>query len=130
MKPSAPGSSRTTPGDGLLGRILTMLAGAVLLIAAFMFSLVALGVLVVGGVLVYAYLYWKTRHLRRHIEEQMQQAAQQREQRDGRVIDGEVLGGAEYEGQPEPSAASRAAARLPRPADGPPAEDPRDERAR
>lgn len=130
MKPSLHGSAPTPPGGGLLGRILTMLAGAVLLVAAFMFSLVALGVLVVGGVLVYAYLYWKTRHLRRHLEEQMQQATQQREQRDGRVIDGEVLGGAEYEGQPEPSAASRAAAQLPRPTDVPPGEDTRDDRAR
>jgi len=130
MKPSPRGTPPTPPGGGLLGRILTMLAGAVLLVAAFMFSLVALGVLVIGGVLVYAYLHWKTRHLRRHLEEQMQQATPQREQRDGRVIEGEVLGGAEYEGRPGPSAGNPAAAQLPRPADGHPAEDPRDDRAR
>ena len=99
MNPSPTGSPQTTPGGGLLGRILTMIAGAVLLIAAFMFSLVALGVLVLGGVLVYAYLRWKTRHLRRHVEERMQEAMRQREQRDGRVIEGEVLGGADYDAQ-------------------------------
>ncbi len=77
MKPSPRGTPPTPPGGGLLGRILTMLAGAVLLVAAFMFSLVALGVLVIVGVLVYAYLHWKTRHLRRHLEEQMQQATKE-----------------------------------------------------
>jgi len=130
MKPSPQGTPLTTPGGGLLGRILTMLAGAVLLIAAFMFSLVALGVLVIGGVLVYAYLHWKTRHLRRHVEAQMQEAMRQREQRDGRVIEGEVLGGAEYERRPGTSATDPAAARLPRPADGHPADDARGDGAR
>ena len=117
MKPSAPGTPHTTPGGGLLGRILTMVAGAVLLIAAFMFSLVALGVLVVVGAVVYAYLHWKTRHLRRHVEEQMQEAMKQREQRDGRVIEGEVLGGADYEGRPDTPAAAPGGARLPSPDD-------------
>jgi hypothetical protein len=115
MKPSPTGSPQTTPGGGLLGRILTLLAGAVLLIAAFMFSLVALGVLVVGGVLVYAYLHWKTRHLRRHVAEQMQEAMRQREQRDGRVIEGELVGGAEYDGRPESPPAAPGAAQLPPP---------------
>jgi hypothetical protein len=40
-----------------------------------MFSLLALVVVAGrGGLLVFAYLKWKTRHLRRHLEEQMQQA--------------------------------------------------------
>lgn len=130
MNPSPAGPPQTTPGGGLLGRILTLLAGAVLLIAAFMFSLVALGVLVVGGVLVYAYLHWKTRHLRRHVAEQMQEAMRQREQRDGRVIEGEVVGGAEYDGRPESPPAAPGAAQLPRSVDGRPADDASGERAR
>jgi UPF0716 family protein affecting phage T7 exclusion len=136
MKPSTPGTSQTTPGGGLLGRVLTMLAGALLLIAAFMFSLIALGVLIVGGVLVYAYLHWKTRHLRRHVEEQMQEAMrqreqrEQREQRDGRVIEGEVLGGAEYDGRPDRPAAASGGGRLPPPDDAPPGGGTGAERAR
>ncbi|WP_374691700.1 hypothetical protein [Accumulibacter sp.] len=130
MNPSPTGSPQTTPGGGLLGRILTMIAGAVLLIAAFMFSLVALGVLVLGGVLVYAYLRWKTRHLRRHVEERMQEAMRQREQRDGRVIEGEVLGGADYDARPVPPAATPADGRLPAPDGDRPGDGAGGERAR
>lgn len=61
--------------------------------------------------MVYAYLRWKTRHLRRHVAEQMQ--LRQREQRDG-LIEGEVVGGAEYDGRPESPPAAPGAAQLPR----------------
>ncbi|EXI72583.1 MAG TPA: hypothetical protein PK440_09915 [Candidatus Accumulibacter phosphatis] len=130
MKPRAQGTPLTTPGGGLVGRILATLVGALLLLAAFMFSLVALGVLVVGGLLVYAYLRWKTRHLRRHLAAQMQQAANQRAHGDGVVIDGEVLGDAEYEGRPGSSAATGGAALLLPPTDGRPADDATADRAR
>jgi Flp pilus assembly protein TadB len=70
-----------------LGKLLTVVLGAILLALAVMFSLVALAVLVVGGTLFAGWLWWKTRALRRAMREAVPPAAA-----DGgaaRIIEGE-----------------------------------------
>jgi O-antigen/teichoic acid export membrane protein len=71
-------------------KTLVVLGGTVMLVSAFVFSLVfvAIGlavVLIFGG-----YLWWKTRELRRQLRARMEE--QQRQQQPaGRVIEGEVI---------------------------------------
>jgi hypothetical protein len=108
------GTRSTAPPSGVLGKLLAIAAGAVLLVVAFMFSLLALTVVVVGGLLVFAYLKWKTRHLRRHMNEQMQQqASRQGHQPGGFVIEGEVIGDAEYDAKPRTAASGQPTNDLP-----------------
>lgn len=108
------GTRLAAPPGGILGKLLAIAAGAVLVVVAFMFSLLALTVVVIGGLLVFAYLKWKTRHLRRHLNEQMQQQANpQRQQPGGLVIEGEVIGSAEYDAKPRAAASGQAANDLP-----------------
>jgi uncharacterized protein HemX len=59
-------------------------------ILAFMFSLAALAVVAVGGALLGGWLWWKTRAVRKQMQDQMQQQAQQRPA-DGYIIEGEVI---------------------------------------
>ena len=66
----------------LLGRIVAVTLGAAFLILAFMFSLVVLVVAVTGGLLAWAYLWWKSRKLRQQIREQPAGM---------RIIEGEVI---------------------------------------
>ena len=66
----------------LLGRIVAIILGAAFLILAFMFSLVVLVVAVTGGLLAWAYLWWKSRKLRQQIREQSPGM---------RIIEGEVI---------------------------------------
>ncbi len=52
------------PPQSLLGKLLTLIFSLALLVLAFMFSLVALAVVAVGGTLFAGWLWWKTRALR------------------------------------------------------------------
>jgi len=70
------------PAPGLLGRILTTLVSAAVLVVAFMFSLLIFAVVAAIALLAGGYLWWKTRALRRQIREQPS---------GGRVIEGEVI---------------------------------------
>jgi Flp pilus assembly protein TadB len=70
----------------LLGRVTAVILGIALLILAFMFSLVVLVVAVTGGLLAWAYLWWKSRKLRQQIHKQPGNV---------RIIEGEVIRGAE-----------------------------------
>ena len=63
-------------------KVLTFASGAVLLVVAFMFSLLVFAILVTVGLLVWSYLWWKTRELRRQIRERPP---------GGRVIEGETI---------------------------------------
>jgi len=67
--------------------VLALLAGAILLILGFMFSVVILAVIAVLGLAVWGYLWWKTRKLRRTMQEQAP---------DGQIIDGEAIVVEEY----------------------------------
>jgi UPF0716 family protein affecting phage T7 exclusion len=113
-----PASSGMRAPGGVLGRVVAIAGGIVVLVVAFMFSLIALAVLIVGGLLIFVYLKWKTRHLRRHLNQQMaQQANRQPQETSGAVIEGEVLT-AEYE--PRPAVSDPPGKRLPHRDDEPP----------
>ena len=47
-----------TQPQSLLGKVLTLVLGAAFLVLAFMFSLVALAVVAVGGTLLWGWLWW------------------------------------------------------------------------
>ena len=73
------------------GVVLLAVAGITL-----MFSAILLSFIVVVGAIAGAYLWWKTRELRKQMQAQMQNfqarsASMEREPFDGNVIDGEVV---------------------------------------
>jgi hypothetical protein len=83
--------------SGWFGKLMAIMASATLVVVGLMFSVLALAVLLVGGTLLFAYLRWKTRHLRRVLDAQMQPARAPEQQSSGRVIEGEIIGDAEYD---------------------------------
>lgn len=72
---------------GLLRKLAATVVGAVVLAGAFMISVAVLAVLAVAGVIGGAWLWWRTRELRKRVREHV--SAQ--EQAQGRVIEGEVI---------------------------------------
>lgn len=60
------------PG-GLLAQVLTAIVGIGALILGLMFSAVFIVVLVVAGLILWAFFWWKTRAVRKQIREQMAQ---------------------------------------------------------
>ena len=68
--------------SGFLSKVLTFALAAVLLVVAFTFSLLVFAILVTGVLLVWGYLWWKTRELRRQMRERPP---------GGRVIEGEAI---------------------------------------
>lgn len=80
------------PEPSLLGRILGIAAGAVLLVAALMFSVVVFAFALAAGLLVWGWLWWKTREVRRQMREQMEA------QRMGEAPPGEAWGKRSREG--------------------------------
>lgn len=83
--------------SGWFGKLMAIMASATLVVVGLMFSVLALAVLLVGGTLLFVYLKWKTRHLRRVLDAQMQPARAPEQQSSGRVIEGEIIGDAEYD---------------------------------
>jgi membrane protein implicated in regulation of membrane protease activity len=69
---------------GALGRAIAAAAGVVLVGAGILLSMLLFAVLAGTALLVGGYLWWKTRELRRQLQE-----------RSGRIIEGEVVGNAE-----------------------------------
>ena len=69
-------------GSGLMGKILTTVASAAVLVIAFMLSLLVFAVVAAIGLMVGGYLWWKTRELRKQMRDRPQ---------DGRIIEGEVI---------------------------------------
>ncbi|MBI4754408.1 MAG: hypothetical protein HY778_03080 [Betaproteobacteria bacterium] len=70
---------------GWMGRLLSFAAGAVLLVVAFMASLLVFALVVAVALVVGVYLWWKTRELRRQVREM------QRPARGGRVVEGDAI---------------------------------------
>jgi UPF0716 family protein affecting phage T7 exclusion len=66
----------------LLTRILAAIAGAILLVLGFMFSLVILVLIAVAGLAAWGWFWWKTRELRK---------AMKQRPAGGHVIDGEAI---------------------------------------
>ena len=67
----------------MLRNALTLIAGGLLLILGFMFSVVLLAVVAVLGLLVWGYLWWKTRKVR--------QAMAANPPEGGQIFDGEAV---------------------------------------
>ena len=89
-------NSRGRPPQGPLAQLLTVIGGALVLGAAFMFSLVFFAVLAIAGLIFWLYFMWKTRALRRQMREQ--QGAQRGAQApgptppaSGDIIEGEAV---------------------------------------
>ena len=85
--------SQTKPPTGPLGQIFALVAGLILLVLGFMFSLVLLAVFVAIGLTLGAWFFWKTRHLRKAMREA---AAMRSPPTDGNVIEGEAVIVEEY----------------------------------
>ena len=83
------GPRTALPGrqPGLLRKVAAAALGVVALVGAFMVSVVVLAVVAAAGVIGGAWLWWRTRELRKRIAEQVRA----RRQAEGRVIDGEVI---------------------------------------
>ena len=64
-------NSRGRRPQGPVAQVLTVIGGALVLGAAFMFSLVFFAVLAIAGLIFWLYFMWKTRALRRQMREQM-----------------------------------------------------------
>ena len=72
---------------GVLGRVMTFALGAMLLLGAVMLSVLVFASIATVGALMFGYLWWKTRGLRKQMREQrMPENAPQ-----GCVIEGEVI---------------------------------------
>ena len=91
---SSPFDQAARPGQppNPVAKLFALLLGAAFLVLAFMFSLVALAVVAVLGLALGGWLWWKTRALRK----QMQQAAESRRTADmagggNDIIDGECI---------------------------------------
>ncbi len=84
-----PGNSLGRPPQGPLAKVLAFVLSATFLVLAFMFSLVALAVVAVGGLLLGGWIWWKTRALRKQMQ-QMREAQQARPGGD-QVIEGEFV---------------------------------------
>lgn len=72
----------------MLRTVFALLSGVVLLALGFMFSLILFAAIAVLGLMLWAYLQWKTRKLRRTM--------QQHADSNGHVIDGEAVVVEEY----------------------------------
>ena len=70
-------------GSGFLGKIVTTLASAAVLVMAFMLSLLVFAFVAAIGLMLGGYLWWKTRELRKQMRERPHQG--------GRIIEGEVV---------------------------------------
>jgi uncharacterized membrane protein len=81
------------PPTSLVGKLLALVAGTILLVLAFMFSLVLLAVFLAVGLMLGTWFFWKTRHVRKAMREA---AAARGPSADGNVIEGEVVIVEEY----------------------------------
>jgi len=81
------------PQAGLLTKLVGVIVASILLVLGFMFSLVLLGVLLVAGLALGAWFYWKTRHLRKAMREANATPTPRAE---GTVIEGEAVVVEEY----------------------------------
>ncbi len=81
-----PGAPMPARQPGLLYKVIAGVLGTVALVGAFMVSVVVLAILAVAGAIGGAWLWWRTRELRKRMGE----LRRAREQAEGRVIDGEV----------------------------------------
>jgi len=80
----------------LIGRLVALIATATLIVLGLMFSAVLLVFIVTAGALGFAWLWWKTRTMRRLMREQQQRMAAEQSYGEvfkGNVYDGEIIEG-------------------------------------
>ena len=92
--------NQAKPPGSLLGKLLALVAGAILLVLGFMFSLVLLAVFVAVGLTLGAWFFWKTRHVRKAMREA---GAMRNPPADGDVIEGEAVIVEEYRVSEKPA---------------------------
>jgi UPF0716 family protein affecting phage T7 exclusion len=86
--------SQTKPPAGPLAQALALVVGAILLVLGFMFSVVLLAVFVAVGLMLGAWFFWKTRHVRKAMREAA--ATRGPPPTGGEVIEGEAVIVEEY----------------------------------
>jgi len=116
------GSGQRSRPPGLLSRIVGIAVGTVVIAASLLVSVAVFAVLLVVGLVVGGYLWWRTRDLRRQVREQMQAAAEGRAPpgpggwpgrpgtpgaSDGRVIEGDFIREVDEPPKPAPPGDSR-----------------------
>ena len=95
-------SARRRPRKGPVAQLLTLIGAVLVLVAAFMFSLIFFAVIAVAGLGLWAYFWWTTRALRRQMREHLAaaQASGQgfaplaeapKAEPGGEIIDGEAV---------------------------------------
>lgn len=101
--PRAHDASAGIQQAGPLGKIFAALIGAALLVLGLMFSVVIIAVAIAFGLVIWGWMWWKTRALRRQMRDQMEARMAAGEgasapypdggaaQSSGRVIEGEVI---------------------------------------
>lgn len=76
----------STPG--VLGKAVALVAGAILLVVGFMFSLILVAFIAIAGLTAWGYFWWKTRALRKAMRER---TPAREPAGSGQVIDGEAV---------------------------------------
>jgi len=91
-----PQPSANPPASAWLGKVLAIVLGAAAVTVGVLFSLLALGLLLIAGVLVFAIIHWKMRQWRRQWQAQSRASGSRpahppEESAPGTIIEGEVL---------------------------------------
>ena len=76
---------------GLLGRVMTFAFGAMLLLGALMLSVLVFASIATVGAVMFGYLWWKTRGLRKQMRERQMHENAPKGSPGGCVIEGEVI---------------------------------------
>jgi Flp pilus assembly protein TadB len=89
LPPPLQSGRRRSSSPGLLTRILTVVAGTLVLVGAVAISFVVFVIVLTALLVIGLYLWWKTRHVRRQLAEQLN--AQRSSAPRGETIEGEVI---------------------------------------
>lgn len=87
-------STSSNKAPGILGKVVAFIMSLTLFALAFMFSLAALAVVAVVGILFAGWFWWKTRALRRQLREQsvvFETSGRSERPVSGQIIEGEVI---------------------------------------
>lgn len=79
-----------TPPQSMLGKLLSLVLGVAFLFLVFMFSLIALATVAFGGVMLWGWLWWKTRAIRKEMGKQMGEPSP-KTPTEGYIIEGEAI---------------------------------------
>ena len=84
-------ANTSVPG-GIIGRTLAFIGTVIVAGLALMFSVVLFALVIAGGIIVWGYLWWKTRELRKRMKEQMSYGQPgYRPPPGGVILEGEVI---------------------------------------